>query len=93
MNQTRMFEVRTPPWMARCRDGGKGPLKEVGVSELIKVATVFVLPYNENLGVYNVKRIWSMPQSFGRTSEILRESLGISPVVADILAQRGFRRA
>ena len=23
MTQTRMFEVRTPPWMARCRDGFK----------------------------------------------------------------------
>ncbi|SPF52117.1 Single-stranded-DNA-specific exonuclease RecJ [Candidatus Desulfosporosinus infrequens] len=42
--------------------------------------------------MYNVKRIWSMPQSFGRTSDKLRESLGISPVVADILAQRGFCR-
>jgi single-stranded-DNA-specific exonuclease len=33
-----------------------------------------------------------MPQSFGRTSETFRESLGISPIVADILALRGFRR-
>ena len=39
-----------------------------------------------------MKRIWSMQQSFGRTSETLRKSLGISPVVADILAQRGFRQ-
>ncbi|MDR3586512.1 MAG: single-stranded-DNA-specific exonuclease RecJ [Desulfosporosinus sp.] len=39
-----------------------------------------------------MKRTWSMPQALGRTSEILRESLGISPVVADILAQRGFRQ-
>lgn len=39
-----------------------------------------------------MKRIWSMQQSFGRPSETLRESLGISPVVADILAQRGFRQ-
>ncbi|MDR3598974.1 MAG: single-stranded-DNA-specific exonuclease RecJ [Desulfosporosinus sp.] len=39
-----------------------------------------------------MKRIWSMQQSFGRTSDILRKSLGISSVVADILAQRGFRR-
>lgn len=39
-----------------------------------------------------MKRIWSMQQPFGRISETLRESLGISPVVADILAQRGFRQ-
>jgi len=23
--RTRMFEVSAPPWMARCRDGEKGP--------------------------------------------------------------------
>ncbi|EGW40381.1 single-stranded-DNA-specific exonuclease RecJ [Desulfosporosinus sp. OT] len=39
-----------------------------------------------------MKRIWSMQQPFGQTSETLRETLGISPVVADILAQRGFRQ-
>ncbi|GAB6155317.1 single-stranded-DNA-specific exonuclease RecJ [Desulfosporosinus burensis] len=38
-----------------------------------------------------MKRIWSMQQSSGRMSEILCGSLGISPVVTDILAQRGFR--
>jgi len=37
-----------------------------------------------------VKRIWSMQQLYGRTSATLHDSLGISPVVADILAQRGF---
>ena len=39
-----------------------------------------------------MKRIWSMQSTVGRTSEIFRQSLGISPVVADILAQRGFRQ-
>ena len=39
-----------------------------------------------------MKRIWSMPQSFGRRSETLRESLGISPIVADILTLRGFHQ-
>ncbi|MDR3543359.1 MAG: single-stranded-DNA-specific exonuclease RecJ [Desulfosporosinus sp.] len=39
-----------------------------------------------------MKRIWSMQQSLGQTSETLRESLGISSVVADILVQRGFRQ-
>ena len=37
-----------------------------------------------------MKRIWSMQQLYGRTSATLQDSLGISPVVADILAQRGF---
>lgn len=37
-----------------------------------------------------MKRIWSMQQLYGRTSATLHDSLGISPVVADILAQRGF---
>jgi single-stranded-DNA-specific exonuclease len=37
-----------------------------------------------------VKRIWSMQQLYGRTSATLHDSLGVSPVVADILAQRGF---
>jgi len=23
--RTRTFEIRAPPWMARCRDGEKGP--------------------------------------------------------------------
>jgi len=39
-----------------------------------------------------VKRIWSMQPSFGQASQILSDSLGISPIVADILAQRGFRQ-
>ena len=39
-----------------------------------------------------MKRIWSMQQSFGRSSEALRDSLGISPVVADILVRRGFHQ-
>jgi len=39
-----------------------------------------------------VKRIWSMQPSFGRASQKLSDSLGISPIVADILAQRGFRQ-
>ncbi len=56
------------------------------------VAAVFALPYNESLGEYNLKRIWSMQQSFGTASETLHDFLGISPVVAEILAQRGFRR-
>lgn len=56
------------------------------------VAAVFTLPYNESLGEYNLKRIWSMQQSFGTTSETLHDFLGISPVVAEILAQRGFRQ-
>ncbi|SPF45826.1 hypothetical protein SBF1_340019 [Candidatus Desulfosporosinus infrequens] len=30
MTRARMFEVRTPPWMARCRDGKKGPSGEGG---------------------------------------------------------------
>jgi len=47
---------------------------------------------NFGKGEYNVKRIWSMQQSYEQTSESLRESLGISPIVADILAQRGFHR-
>jgi len=33
-----------------------------------------------------------MQQSFGQTSQTLRDSLGISPIVADILAQRGFQQ-
>ena len=37
-----------------------------------------------------MKRIWSMQQLYGRTSATLHDSLGISPVVADILVQRGF---
>ena len=38
-----------------------------------------------------MKRIWSMQQLHdGRTSATLHDSLGISPVVADVLAQRGF---
>lgn len=37
-----------------------------------------------------MKRIWSMQQLYGRTSATLHDSLKISPVVADILAQRGF---
>jgi len=37
-----------------------------------------------------VKRIWAMQQLYGRTSATLHDSLRISPVVADILAQRGF---
>ncbi len=37
-----------------------------------------------------MKRIWSMQQSYGQASATLRDSLGISMVVADILAQRGF---
>ena len=37
-----------------------------------------------------MKRIWAMQQLHGRTSVTLHDSLGISPVVADILAQRGF---
>lgn len=37
-----------------------------------------------------MKRIWSIRQLYGRTSAKLHESLGISPVVADILALRGF---
>jgi len=39
-----------------------------------------------------VKRIWSMQQLLGQTSATLHDSLGISPVVADILMQRGFPR-
>ncbi len=38
-----------------------------------------------------MKRIWSMQQSSGRMSEILGDSLGLSPVVMDILALRGFQ--
>ena len=56
------------------------------------VAAVFTLSYNESLGEYNLKRIWSMQQSFGTISETLHDFLGISPVVAEILAQRGFRQ-
>jgi len=26
--RTRMFEVSAPPWMARCRDGEKGPSRK-----------------------------------------------------------------
>lgn len=37
-----------------------------------------------------MKRVWSMQQPQERTAETLRDALGISPVVADILAQRGF---
>lgn len=37
-----------------------------------------------------LKRIWSMQQLYGRTSGTLHNSLGISSVLADILAQRGF---
>jgi len=37
-----------------------------------------------------VKRIWSMQQLYAQTSATLHDSLRISPVVADILAQRGF---
>ncbi|MHB8076196.1 single-stranded-DNA-specific exonuclease RecJ [Desulfosporosinus fructosivorans] len=37
-----------------------------------------------------MKRIWSMQQLYGRTATTLQDSLGISPVIADILAQRGF---
>ncbi|TGE34162.1 single-stranded-DNA-specific exonuclease RecJ [Desulfosporosinus sp. Sb-LF] len=39
-----------------------------------------------------MKKTWSIQQPFERTSATLCDSLGISPVVADILAQRGFRR-
>ncbi|MDP4158841.1 MAG: single-stranded-DNA-specific exonuclease RecJ [Bacillota bacterium] len=39
-----------------------------------------------------MKRIWSMQQSFVTTSETLHDFLGISPVVAEILAQRGFHQ-
>jgi single-stranded-DNA-specific exonuclease len=37
-----------------------------------------------------LKRIWSMQQSFEHTSAILHNCLGISPIVADILAKRGY---
>ncbi len=37
-----------------------------------------------------MKRIWSLQHLFGRMSAALHNCLGISPVVADILAQRGF---
>lgn len=36
-----------------------------------------------------MKRIWSMQQLHGRTSEKLHNYLGISPIVADILVKRG----
>jgi single-stranded-DNA-specific exonuclease RecJ len=56
------------------------------------VAGSFTLLYNEGLEEYNLKRIWSLQQSFATTSETLHDFLGISPVVAEILAQRGFRQ-
>lgn len=39
-----------------------------------------------------MKRIWSKQQTYGQKSETLRDFLGISPVVADILVQRGFEQ-
>jgi len=39
-----------------------------------------------------VKRIWSIQHSSGRMSEMLRNSLGISPVVSEILVRRGFNQ-
>ena len=36
-DSNRTFEVRAPPWMARCRDGGKRPLIEVSVLNVDKM--------------------------------------------------------
>ncbi len=39
-----------------------------------------------------MKKIWSMQPTFAQTSQKLSDSLGISPIVADILALRGFHQ-
>lgn len=39
-----------------------------------------------------MKRIWSVQQSSGRKSETLRDFLGISPVVSEILVKRGYNQ-
>ncbi|WP_042330806.1 hypothetical protein [Desulfosporosinus orientis] len=39
-----------------------------------------------------MKRIWSVEHSSGQVAEKLYNVLGISPVVSEILFQRGYRR-
>ncbi|AFQ42968.1 single-stranded-DNA-specific exonuclease RecJ [Desulfosporosinus meridiei DSM 13257] len=39
-----------------------------------------------------MKRIWSAPKSSGRRSEILGNLLGVSPIVSEILVQRGYEK-
>lgn len=58
----------------------------------IMVAAILPLFYNGSLEEIFVKRIWTVQHSSGRVSKTLRDFLSISPVVSDILIQRGYEQ-